>query len=121
MNASKLTESVLCALSSHLSGRKEYRDTEYIVRISNDSISFEPHVKVFPDRHRRRPEDKDSVLYHVMYYHFYDTLGYEIECTNNKVPINSDMLVTGTYLYMLSADKKRRKWTKVNDESLKPI
>lgn len=124
MNASKLTESVLCTLSSHLSGRSEYRNTEYIVNITEDSISFYPYVKVFPNKYRRRPEDKDSVLYHVMYYHFYDILRYEVDGVTDKVLINSNMLVPGKYVYTSSFDKKRRKWIKcLNslDESLKHV
>ena len=125
-NATKLTEDFLKQISHHLSGRAKWSNTQYSVYVGNDTVDCFPPVEVFPDRYHRQVSDKNTVLYHVIKYHFPDimkdnTLDVHFDCK-----INSGILTPGNYLYKFiynsSGKKTRRQWTRVeslNNEEIK--
>lgn len=88
----------LMLISQHLSGRKELRQVEYVVEISDSTVWISQSICVFPDRHTRTPGAKLPVLEHILQYHY-----------NRKLP----EVVPGTYKYELSAFKKQRRWTRI--------
>lgn len=116
-NTTKLTEDFLKQISHHLSGRAKWSNTQYSVYIGNATIDCFPPVEVFPDRYHRQVSDKNTVLYHVIKYHFPilanpNTLDTHFDCS-----INPDILTPGNYLYKFiynsSGKKIRRQWTRV--------
>ena len=116
-NTTKLTEDFLKQISHHLSGRAKWSNTQYSVYIGNAASDCFPPVEVFPDRYHRQISDKNTVLYHVIKYHFPilvnpNTLDVHFDCK-----INSDFLTPGNYLYKFvynsSGKKIRRQWTRV--------
>ena len=116
-NTTKLTENFLKQISYHLAGRARYSNIQYSVHIEQDWIECFPNVTVFPDRYHRQLSDKNTVLYHVIKYHFPvlmkdTTLDFHLGCK-----INSNILTPGNYLYKFiynsSGKKIRRQWTRV--------
>lgn len=119
MNSTKLTEMFLTTLSKHLSSRDSCKGVEYQVVISQCDedtsvcyISIQPNVHVFPNVHSRRPEDKLPVVDHIVLSHFYSELYGHADIKGNICVIR-DNIVPGTYLYQLSADRRRRRWTRL--------
>lgn len=94
------TKKLLSEIAKHLSGRDDCKQIEYVVSIK-DNIHMFPLRSVFPSRHHRRASDKQSVIGHIFSEHL------------NVVDTNC--LVRGVYMYELSADKKRRRWIKIED------
>ena len=116
-NTTKLTEDFLKAISKHLSGRSEWSKTQYIVHIRDDTVDCFPPVLVFPDKFHRQLSDKNTLLYHVIKYHFPILMNdgtLDIHC-NCKV--NSDSLSPGYYIYKFtynsSGKKIRRLWARL--------
>lgn len=97
MTDAKYTEEFLHQISSHLSSRSECRGIEYTVTISNDFVVVDPLIKVCKSRYSRKESDKMLVETHVQNFHNSST----------------NSLVDGTYRYILSNSKRRRRWTKV--------
>lgn len=113
MNATQLTMKVLLSISQHLSTRVQCKDVNYEVVIRPGSITFYPDVKVFPNVHRRKQVDKETILEHILKYHYNDELimsnGLATDATGEYL-INCDQLIPGRYVYRSSIDGKRRKW-----------
>ena len=110
INADAITKEFLLGLSKRLSSRKDCRQVEYEVCISEDEVVFKPQVEVFKNRYQRSECDKvpvqDIVLSNLVNNYMSDWI--------------KSYLVPGTYIYKLSFDKKRRQWIKlmeVDDET----
>lgn len=113
MTATQLTMSVLLSISQHLSTRTQCKDVNYEVTIRSGRISFYPDVKVFPNVHRRKQSDKETIIEHVLRYHYDNELVLPtgiVTDTGGEYLINTDKLVPGHYVYRSSIDGKRRKW-----------
>ena len=128
MRRSNLTEDLLLTISEHLSGRRDCEGVEYLVRIGNtpcdkltdderrymsqfndypqESICMYPSLKVFPDIHHRKIDDKKPILHHVLQRHFPDLFVESVTYTG----INLCKLVPGTYKYVMNPGTKRRQW-----------
>lgn len=125
-----ITAEFLRCISDHLSSRKSCRKVEYEVYIgvvdsntleiapissSKDSatrIYFFPEQYVYPDRRRRKHGDEVEIVEHVIQSHFYDELfaGYE----EGRICCNMNNITPGVYRYVLSFDRKKRQWVRVN-------
>lgn len=103
------TKKLLICISRHLSGRKDCRQVEYVVHIDEESfITCLPNVHVFPDRHDRSKFSRSTIISHCITHHFQELLKYP------EFGVDTDKLVTGTYKYQLSANKKRRRWIRID-------
>ena len=93
------TAKFLRKISTRLSSREDCRYTEFKVTISQDHISMDPLIYVFPDTHHRAEVDIMSVLTYVI-----QTLSREAQ-----------KLSAGTYKYEYidSYKRKRRRWVKI--------
>lgn len=96
------TKVFLLKISSHLSTRRRYSKTEFLVTIQiedseNPVITMNPRIFICPDRYHKKRVDQVNVIDHIL---------------NNHVR-SSISLVTGTYQYMLSSSKKYRRWVKI--------
>lgn len=96
------TAKFLQKISTRLSSREDCRYTEFKVTISQDHISMDPLIYVFPDTHHRADIDKMSILTYVI-----QTLSQETQ-----------KLSAGTYKYEYvdSYKRKRRRWAKIAPE-----
>ena len=116
--SSKLTEDFLHCLSSHLSGRPDCRQVEYVVSISDDVDSGQyismqpPGIQVFPSRYDRQPHSKLPVIEHILINHFYSSV-YDHRSEDGAITVEGVAFVPGKYCYALSADRKRRRWRRV--------
>ena len=100
INAKK-TENFLKHISSRLSGRDDCKKLNYKVTITATNITMEPLIQVYPNRYRRKEGDKVDII---SYVHIY------------KMPqVALGDLVPGRYEYQLSADKKNRRWRKLDE------
>lgn len=100
-------------ISQHLATRSQCRNVNYEVIIRPGSISFHPEVKVFPNVHRRKQSDKQTIVEHILRYHYYNDLVMEqgiATDSSGEYLINMNKLVPGKYVYRSSIDGKRRKW-----------
>lgn len=102
---SRITKSILSHIAKHLSTRTQCRNIEYTVHMENCEsgpiIWMIPRINVFPNTHKRREIDEESVITHVLKYH---------------VQIRPDSeVVPGTYVYKLSSTGKRRRWEKISE------
>lgn len=97
MTDAKYTENFLHQISSHLSGRNECKGVEYVVTISKGNVFVEPSIKVCKNRYSRKESDKLFVETHIQNFH-----------SNSE-----NSLVDGTYKYILSNSRKRRRWMKL--------
>lgn len=105
-------------ISAHLSTRSDCKDVNYHVTITENTISFEPDVKVFPNTHNRKPTDKMSILEHILRYHIDSLVPEDKEEMRDsqgryyitRCKITNCKLFPGTYVYRSSIDGKRRKW-----------
>ncbi len=90
------TKEFLHLISNHLSSRKECKRMTYKVTIfENKNPTMDPVIEVFPSIHRRKIQDKTAVINHILQDHNIDV---------------SD-LVPGVYIYQISVNAKRRRWT----------
>ena len=102
------TSKFLNLISKHLSSREDCRRVEYVVQIHADgSCSMNPIYSVYRDRFHRKQSDLESVVSHVMKYHFSEYL-YE----NSYLKMKN--LTEGTYEYRLYPSLKHRRWVKIN-------
>lgn len=130
MNNATRTEKFLRCISSHLSSRSECRGVSYQCVISETqerrrqldirdilgdnslpTVTFKPNIKVYPDAHRKKDNDKCPVVEHVLKKHFpeiFDTVD-----AFGDIRIHKDYLVPGVYEYELSVSGKRRRWNRV--------
>lgn len=125
------TSKFLLAISSHLSSRRDCRNVEYVVSIGvyeesmmyqmtiadvtegvHDKVYFAPERNVFPDIHHKKVGDETSVVNHVMFEHFRNTVfDHRDSCGNCRFKLGS--LTPGVYVYAQSIKNNRRKWIKV--------
>lgn len=95
----QVTESLLKSIANRLSGRADCKQVCYRVTINHLGVTMDPIVDVFPNRYKRREEDKMDV---VSYIHEY------------KMPdVKLSDFVFGVYEYQLSIDNKKRRWRRV--------
>lgn len=94
------TEFLLKAIADRLSGRDDCRKVPYRITIDHNGVSMSPLVYVWPNRYKRKEEDKIDI---VSFVHKYKMKGAKLSG-----------FVFGTYEYQLSVDGKRRKWRKIN-------
>lgn len=94
------TLDILRSISEHLSSRSYCKNLEYEVSMRNTDtgpeIIMHPYIGVYPDIHRRKVADEESVAVHVKRRHFNDVTE----------------IIPGTYLFKLSVNGKRRKWSR---------
>jgi len=106
------TKDLLHLIASHLSGRQDCRQVEYIVRIEpinlyarNDGkvdirhefdVQIQPNILVYPNRHNRK--QRVSVVAHVLGQHW----------GPGNIPLQA-----GTYLYQKSFNGRRRRWIRI--------
>lgn len=132
------TLKLLYALSGRLSGRSDCKQVEYVVAIGitdkdildkygfntedlldgmnapadyEQILRFSPARLVFPNNHMRKERDKMSILYHVINRYFGDILQGSDDYGN--ISVYPDSLSSGVYKYILSVDRRRRKWQRV--------
>ena len=101
-----ITKKFLLALSKRLSSRKDCRHIQYQVIIRDGSIDFKPPVEVFKNRYHRSECDKVPVQDMVLDNFVSSYLSEWIK----------ECMVPGTYMYKLSIDGKRRRWTKLMED-----
>lgn len=125
----KLTQRLLLSISSHLSNNPRYKQEEFRVAIGcagfdmvrqtvmnelydseyfHSAIHMEPHCTVFPDRYRRKPEDRENVIRHVLVNHFPELWKGVDEY--GTIQLDVTQLTPGTYIYKRSFRGKRRSW-----------
>lgn len=112
---SKTTEKFLKCIAQHLSSRGDCRGIRYTVTlgcpVDKRIVTFEPIRLVFPNRYRRCGRDKVNIITHVIKEHFSEL---QIQETDTDIVyVDTDKMVTGVYVYELSIDKKRRRWTRI--------
>lgn len=107
----ELTKELLNLVASHLSSRSDCKGVNYIVSIEeDDSITFSPPIKVFPNRYRRCERDKVNVIAHVVQEHIPELF---IDVHNDmRTLVDTTCLIRGVYEYQSSIDKKRRRWVR---------
>lgn len=95
------TLKILKSISDHLSSRECCKNLEYEVIMENTGngpdIIIHPYIGVYPDIHRRKKSDEESVATHVRRRHFNDVRE----------------IIPGRYQFKLSVNGKRRKWTRI--------
>lgn len=111
----KFTTDLLAAFASHLSGRADCKGVPYKIHIdaASGSIQCSPNIQVYPSRYHRKPEDKRYIVEHLLRHHFQGILDL-FASKPGDIRVLPNMLVSGTYVYELSADRKRRRWSKVS-------
>lgn len=101
---SKFTEHFLQLISAHLSDKPECRQVEYRVTIT-DSKHITLHdnytVQALHGRGKKNREMKSGVVEHIIDQHFSNSNQYRGE------------LIPGEYIYKLSINKKKRRWTRM--------
>lgn len=112
---SRITTEFLHSFAAHLSSRADCRGIAYTVRIDSvsGSIQCSPNIQVYPSRYHRKPEDKRYIVEHLLRHHFQGILDL-FASKPGDIRALPNMLVSGTYVYELSADRKRRRWSKVS-------
>ena len=95
MKTRNATEEFLYNLSSHIQNRPKLNTVPITVVISDDFISIDPHIQVFPNRYHRKQSDAEEIVEHVLNRHMSDP---------------SDQLVPGTYVYRRLWSSKVRRW-----------
>lgn len=105
------TRKLVSLITSRLSGRDDIKSEHYEIIFRENTVSFQPNVKVYPDRRRRKPTDSKPVLEFIMMKYF----GEIIEGVDGEtIYVKPDTFVNeGHYMYVLSADRKHRKWISV--------
>ena len=93
------TQRLLRTISSHLYGKPENHQIEYIVTINHSGIHLEPNTMIFQNRYNRKPDTKVDVIDHLVQYHDLD--------------LDSSKYIQGTYKFCKSV-KGVRKWKRVN-------
>lgn len=102
------TRELVFVITKRLSGRDDIKSTPYEICFESDKITFSPNVKVYPDRHRRKPTDAKPILEFVMMNYFPDVID---NIDNEVIHVKPNYFVTeGLYRYIVSADGKNRKW-----------
>lgn len=108
--AAKQTKELLSQFASHLWGKEEFKGEVYQIQISaNMTVAATPIAYVYPNRHQKKSPDKDLLLHHIAIYHMPETL----VISGDAVIARPDSLVPGTYAYIYSFFRKRRKWMKM--------
>ena len=92
----KNTEDFLKLLAYRLSGRDDMKHINYKVKISNQGVSMDPVVMIFPNRYRRKEADKIDVVSYIL-----------------TMMLSDRSFVPGEYIYQSSVDNKRRRWVKL--------
>ena len=112
----KVTTQFLRCIAQHLSSRADCKGLEYVVTIGtdkwDDAVLMSPMKYVFPNRYDRSPSYLESVVLHVLKHHMPELYSPRTECIYTAF-VDINKIVPGTYMYQLSIDKKRRRWTKV--------
>lgn len=112
----KVTTQFLRHIAQHLSSRPDCKGVEYVVTIGTDqwkdAVLMSPTKYVFPNRYDRSPSYLESVVLHVLKHHMPELYLPRTECAYNAF-VDETKIVPGTYMYQLSVDKKKRRWTKV--------
>lgn len=93
------TQRLLRSVSSHLYGRPENRDIEYIVTINHSGIHLLPSTMILQNRYDRKPETKVDVIDHLVQYH--------------DIDLDSSKYIQGTYKFCKSVGGIR-KWKRIN-------
>ena len=112
MKTTDRTLQLLRHLAEHVSYRTAGQRAEYIVNIGVDTLCFSHNFPVLPDRFHRRETDKCPVAEHVMKFHMPDVF---VEASQGQVVFTPGSFVPGVYKYQLSFDRRRRRWTKLEE------
>ena len=108
-----LTKWFLDSVSEHLSNRKRMRGIQYTVRLgryaNNNMMDIDVDEYCYPDIHRQKPSDRQTILEHVWIEHFYNMI---------HVYDFNDKLLPGIYQYKFNAKHTRRKWVVIRQDDL---
>lgn len=102
-------------LTRRLATRDTCRKDTYKLKINGDEIIFYPNVSVFPDKHRRKESDRDTVLHCVLRNHFKLETHSKLTSDGNVIEVtcNDKFFESGNWEYQFSYNRKSRKWIKV--------
>lgn len=107
------TTSLLLNISRQLSGRSNYRYTQFWLTISDSkdcqTVQLVPNVEVFPDIHRRKNSDRILLTDKAAHEFLIDATPSNIYYTR----CNPNTFVPGTYVFKQSINNKKRRWFKV--------
>lgn len=116
LSDAQLTEFLLKATASRLSGREDCKGVTYKVEISDEvpqHIKFTPSTYVYPDQHRRKDSDRTPIIQHMLEFYLDELIDIS-NSPDGSIVIVPKSLVPGTYEYVPSIDKKKRKWFKTS-------
>lgn len=123
------TQKFLNALSGRLSSRRDCK-CDYICAIGVDDvytrlknglpreddishkniIEFKPDVKVFPNTHNRKDEDKQDVVRFILKSKFPDLI---LHNDDSSIVIDTEKLTKGLYKYTTTLLGTRRSWKRI--------
>lgn len=104
------TASLLRAISSRLSSRKDCRHQTYWVNISfTGQIEFKPYTYVFPDTHHRVSPAKLDVVEYVLNKPEFAHLHPE-KTKDGMMLVDPDSVVSEVYVYDYIGKSKLRRW-----------
>jgi len=104
------TTSLLRAMSSRLSSRKDCKQQVYWVTISiTGEIEFRPYTYVFPDTHHRVSPAKLGIVEYVLTRPEFAHLNPR-KRKDGRMFVDHDSVVTGEFVYDYLGDTKCRRW-----------
>lgn len=107
------TKLFLRQISNHLSSRDGCSKIEYEVIIHEQYVECKPVFYVFSSAYSKSRKEMHSLLYHIANMHVPELQkGIEYD-SHFGIPVNSGLLVPGTYVYRFSFKGKRRKWVRI--------
>ena len=114
------TASLLRAISSRLSSRKDCRHQIYWVNISSTGqIEFKPYTYVFPDTHHRVSPAKLDVVEYVLNKPEFEHL-HPRKTEDGRMFVDPYSVASGVYVYDYIGESKLRRWmTAVLRDALK--
>lgn len=113
------TEQLLKSIALRLSSRDKLRNIQYQVNIWNDRnnkqlLVMQPYIKVYLNNHNRKPSDVKNVVQYVLDTEF--SCSYELLQTDDNMVrlLVDDIFLPGRYKYILSFDRRRRIWFRID-------
>lgn len=104
------TSSLLRAMSSRLSSRKDCRQQIYWVTISiTGEIEFKPYTYVFPDTHHRVSPAKLGIVEYVLNKPEFEHL-HPRKTKDGRMFVDHDSVVPGEFVYDYLGNTKLRRW-----------
>ena len=103
------TPELLREVSNHLSTNPRCKGQVYYLRVEPDGvIRFSPDIWVLPNRYKRKEQDKEPVVEHILKHHF----GFSVVREDDgSIKTDSRYFVPGNYQYV--PWPRRRIWTNI--------